>query len=68
MRLVLLRVRDESTLPPLILQPGDSVSQDVKCFSVGQRLRSVPDVDVHLQPRVLRAQPGQLHLLKASLA
>lgn len=42
MRLLLLRVWEESTLPPLILQPGDNVSQDVKCFSVGHRLRSVP--------------------------
>ena len=31
--LLVLRVRDDSTLPPLILQPGDSVSHEVKCLA-----------------------------------
>ena len=33
---------DDSTLPPLILHPGDSDSHEVKCLTVGHRLRSVP--------------------------
>lgn len=30
------RVRDDSTLPPEILLPGDSANQEVKCLAVGQ--------------------------------
>ena len=41
-RLFVLRVWAESTLPPLILLPGESVNHDVKCFAERQRLRSVP--------------------------
>ncbi|MGV7243191.1 hypothetical protein ACRXB1_15620, partial [Caballeronia sp. M23-90] len=33
MRLLVLRVCDDSTLPPLILQPGASVSHEVKCLA-----------------------------------
>ena len=31
-----------STLPPELLLPGASVSQDVKCLTVGHRVLSVP--------------------------
>src|SRR5664279_4289085 len=31
-----------NTLPPLILEPGQRPSQEVKCFSVFQRLMSIP--------------------------
>lgn len=41
-RLEFFRVRAESTLPPLILHPGDKHSHEVKCFSEGHLLRSVP--------------------------
>src|SRR5713101_6514672 len=41
-RFVDRRVRELSTLPPEILLPGASVSHDVKCFAVGQRVMSVP--------------------------
>ena len=41
-RLVVLRVCDDRTLPPLTLQPGDSVNHDVKCCALGHRPRSVP--------------------------
>ncbi len=41
-RLELLRVRAESTFPPLILHPGDRHNHDAKCFSVGHLLMSVP--------------------------
>lgn len=36
------RVRVLRTLPPEILFPGARVSQDVKCWTAGQRLVSVP--------------------------
>src|ERR687888_2745552 len=36
------RVLVFSILPPDILLPGAKVSQDVKCFSVGHRLMSMP--------------------------
>ena len=36
------RVRELSTLPPDILLPGASVSHEVKCLAVRQRLMSVP--------------------------
>ena len=52
MRLVVLRVCADSTLPPLILQPGDNVSQEVKCFAVGHRLRSVPHSAISSQRQV----------------
>ena len=38
------RVLVFSTLPPDILLPGAKVSQDVKCFAVGHRLMSMPQV------------------------
>jgi len=47
-----LRVLDDSTLPPLILQPGDSDNQDVKCLAVGQRPRSVPHSDTRRSARL----------------
>src|SRR6202453_4639707 len=37
-----LREREESTLPPEVLLPGASHSQEVKCLGVGHALRSVP--------------------------
>ena len=42
------RVRELSTLPPEILFPGASVSQEVKCFAVLHRLMSVPHSDTIL--------------------
>lgn len=40
--LVDLRVRDDRALPPLILQPRDNDSHEVKSLALDQRLRSVP--------------------------
>ena len=35
-------VREARSLPPEILALGESVSQEVKCFSLGQRVMSRP--------------------------
>src|SRR3972149_3524696 len=43
-------VRPLSRLPPEILLPGHSPSQDAKCFSDGQRVMSRP-----ISPRIVRA-------------
>ena len=34
------------TLPPLIFEPGQRVSHEVKCFSVGHLFISVPHSDI----------------------
>ena len=39
--LAILLAREDSALPPLLLRPGDSDNHDVKCLTVGQRLRPV---------------------------
>ena len=53
------RVLVLSTLPPDILLPGDNVSQEVKCFSVGHRLMSVPHSPMSFKA-VLRTEPVNL--------
>ena len=47
-RLADRRVRDDSTLPPDILLLGARQSQEVKCFAVGQAVRSVPHSPISL--------------------
>ena len=42
-------VRELISRPPVILLRGASVSQDVKCWSVGQRLMSVPISETSLR-------------------
>jgi hypothetical protein len=49
------RVRELSTLPPDILLPGASVSHEVKCLAVRQRLMAPDKRSSQRQARVVRA-------------
>lgn len=46
-----------SARPPVLLTPGQRVSQEVKCFSVGQRLMSRPISEITVRT-VLASRPS----------
>ncbi len=55
-------VRELSRRPPEILFLGARVSQDVKCFSVGQRLISVPIIDLRQVHTARELMQGRTHV------